>query len=184
MKIWIYLNGLQQGPYSLEQVKLLPVDADTPVWYDGLPQWTPAGQTPLLGPLFATAAPEPDGPTCAPETPAEQAARAARTATQAAYAAQAAAQAAQAAQMATTPIPPRPSTYIVWSIILTILCCSPFALAGIITGAISSSRYNSGDYAGAKSMSTVTEWLLIISVVWAVIAAPVTMLNGCASVLV
>ncbi len=184
MKIWIYLNGLQQGPYSLEQVKLLPVDADTPVWYDGLPQWTPAGQTPLLGPLFATAAPEPDGPACAPETPAEQAARAARTATQAAYAAQAAAQAAQAAQMATTPIPPRPSTYIVWSIILTILCCSPFALAGIITGAISSSRYNSGDYAGAKSMSTVTEWLLIISVVWAVIAAPVTMLNGCASVLV
>ena len=143
MKIWIYLNGLQQGPYSLEQVKLLPVDADTPVWYDGLPQWTPAGQTPLLGPLFATAAPEPDGPACAPETPAEQAARAARTATQAAYAAQAAAQAAQAAQMATTPIPPRPSTYIVWSIILTILCCSPFALAGIITGAISSSRYNS-----------------------------------------
>ena len=184
MKIWIYLNGLQQGPYSLEQVKLLPVDADTPVWYDGLPQWTPAGQTPLLGPLFATAAPEPDGPACAPETPAEQAARAARTATHAAYAAQAAAQAAQAAQMATTPIPPRPSTYIVWSIILTILCCSPFALAGIITGAISSSRYNSGDYAGAKSMSTVTEWLLIISVVWAVIAAPVTMLNGCASVLV
>ena len=184
MKIWIYLNGLQQGPYSLEQVKLLPVDADTPVWYDGLPQWTPAGQTPLLGPLVATAAPEPDGPACAPETPAEQAARAARTATQAAYAAQAAAQAAQAAQMATTPIPPRPSTYIVWSIILTILCCSPFALAGIITGAISSSRYNSGDYAGAKSMSTVTEWLLIISVVWAVIAAPVTMLNGCASVLV
>lgn len=184
MKIWIYLNGLQQGPYSLEQVKLLPVDADTPVWYDGLPQWTPAGQTPLLGPLFATAAPEPDGPACAPETPAEQAARAARTATQAAYAAQAAAQAAQAAQMATTPIPPRPSTYIVWSIILTILCCSPFALAGIITGAISSSRYNSGDYAGAKSMSTVTEWLLIISIVWAVIAAPVTMLNGCASVLV
>lgn len=184
MKIWIYLNGLQQGPYSLEQVKLLPVDADTPVWYDGLPQWTPAGQTPLLGPLFATAAPEPDGPACAPETPAEQAARAARTATQAAYAAQAAAQAAQAAQMATTPIPPRPSTYIVWSIILTILCCSPFALAGIITGAISSSRYNSGDYAGAKSMSTVTEWLLIISVVCAVIAAPVTMLNGCASVLV
>lgn len=184
MKIWIYLNGLQQGPYSLEQVKLLPVDADTPVWYDGLPQWTPAGQTPLLGPLFATAAPEPDGPACAPETPAEQAARAARTATQAAYAAQAAAQAAQAAQMATTPIPPRPSTYIVWSIILTILCCSPFALAGIITGAISSSRYNSGDYAGAKSMSTVTEWLLIISIVWAVVAAPVTMLKGCASVLV
>ena len=184
MKIWIYLNGLQQGPYSLEQVKLLPVDADTPVWYDGLPQWTPAGQTPPSGPLFATAAPEPDGPACAPETPAEQAARAARTATQAAYAAQAAAQAAQAARMATAPIPPRPSTYIVWSIILTILCCSPFALAGIITGAISSSRYNSGDYAGAKSMSTVTEWLLIISVVWAVIAAPVTMLNGCASVLV
>lgn len=187
MKIWIYLNGLQQGPYSLEQVKLLPIDADTPVWYDGLPQWTPAGQTPLLGPMFAAATPGSD-PSAPPADPsaqqAEQAARAAQAAAQAAYAAQAAAQAAQATQMASTPMPPRPATYIVWSIILTILCCSPFALAGIITGAISSSRYNSGDYAGAKSMSTVTEWLLIISIVWAVVAAPVSMVKACAGAFV
>ncbi len=179
MKIWIYLNGVQQGPYTLEQVKLLPVDAGTPVWYDGLPQWTPAGQTPLLGPAFATAGAATPG--SAPDT----AAQAAQAAAQAAYAAQTAAQAAQAAaQQASAPIPPRPSTYIVWSIILTILCCSPFALAGIITGAISSSRYNSGDYAGAKSMSTVTEWLLIISIVWAVVAAPISLLKGCTSVII
>lgn len=183
MKIWIYLNGLQQGPYSIEQVKLLPVDANTPVWYDGLPQWTPAGQTPLLAPLFAATATGTQNQAGATESTAEQAARAAQAAAQAAYAAHAAAQAAQAAQQASA-LPPRPSTYIVWSIILTILCCSPFALAGIITGAISSSRYNSGDYAGAKSMSTVTEWLLIISIVWAVVAAPVSMVKGCASVLI
>ncbi|MDE6333632.1 MAG: CD225/dispanin family protein [Muribaculaceae bacterium] len=180
MKIWIYLNGLQPGPYSIEQIKLLPVDTDTPVWYDGLPQWTPAGQTPLLAPIFAATAPGVQNQAGTPDSPAEQAARAAQAAAQAAYAAQTAAQAAQPAQA----LPPRPSTYIVWSIILTILCCSPFALAGIITGAISSSRYNSGDYSGAKSMSTVTEWLLIISIVWAVVAAPLSMVKGCASVLI
>jgi len=171
MKIWIYLNGLQQGPYSIEQVKLLPIDAGTPVWYDGLSQWTPAGQTPLLAPLFTTAAPETGDPA------GNSAADAARAAMAAAQAAQAAAQAAQTAQKATTP--PRPSTYIVWSIIFTILCCSPFALAGIVTGAISSSRYNAGDYAGAKSMSTVTEWLLIISIVWAIVGIPVGLVKGC-----
>lgn len=77
-------------------------------------------------------------------------------------------------------MPPRPATYMVWCIILTILCCSPFALAGIVTGAISSSRYNSGDYAGAKSMSTATEWLIIISIIWALIGTPLGLFTCCA----
>ena len=79
--------------------------------------------------------------------------------------------------------PPRPNTYIVWSVILTILCCSPFALAGIITGAISSSRYSAGDYAGAKSMSTATEWLLIISIVWAIVGIPIGIAKSCAGLM-
>lgn len=172
MKIWIYLNGLQQGPYTFDQIKLLPLQPDTPVWYDGLPQWTPASQAPVTAPLFAAAQPDP--------VAAAQAA-AAQAAAQAA-AAQAAAQAAwQQAQQAQQNMPRRPPTYIVWCIVLTILCCSPFALAGIITGAISSSRYNAGDYAGARSMSNATEWLLILSVVWAVAVTPLTMVSGCAS---
>lgn len=37
MKIWVYLNDIQQGPYTLEELSQLPVTASTPVWYEGLP---------------------------------------------------------------------------------------------------------------------------------------------------
>ncbi len=160
MKIWIYLNGLQQGPYTFDQLRLLPIDAATPVWYDGLPQWMPAGQAPLTASLF-DASPAAGQPMDAPAQP----------------------QAAPQPQVVYVQPPKRPNTYIVWSVILTILCCSPFALAGIITGAISSSRYASGDYASAKSMSEVTEWLLIISIVWAIVGIPVGIVKSCASLI-
>ncbi len=144
MKIWIHLNGLQQGPYDLSQLSQLPIDANTPVWYDGLPQWTAAGVAPATAPLFAQGQPQ-QQPQQAPPVPPTYI-----------YINQ---------QPAATP-QPKPATYIGWSILLTILCCSPIALAAIVTGAISSARYNSGDYNGAKSMSTVTEWLLIIAIVF------------------
>lgn len=158
MKIWIYLNGVQQGPYSPDQLRTLPIDASTPVWYEGLPQWTPAGQAPATMQLFAQqGAGFGPGPQQPPYTGYNNA--------------------WQQPQYVQTP--PRPSTYIVWSIILTILCCSPFALAAIVTGAISSSRYTAGDYAGAKDMSTATEWLLILSIVWAVAGWPLGLAYCC-----
>ena len=52
MKIWIYLNGIQQGPYSLDELADMPVKASTPVWYEGLPQWLPAGEAPATASLF------------------------------------------------------------------------------------------------------------------------------------
>lgn len=140
MKIWIHLNGTQQGPYEFDQLRVLPIDANTPVWYEGLPQWTPAAMAPATASLFG-------GPA---GTPPPMGA------------------AAAAPGMA----PPRPTTYIGWSILLTILCCSPIALIAIVTGAISSSRYNSADYNGARTMSNITEWLLIFAIVFSFVSAP------------
>lgn len=153
MRIWIYLNGIQQGPYTLEQIRLLPVDASTPVWYEGLAQWTPAGQAAATASLFS-AAETPAADTAAPAGAAE----------------------ATPAEPAAEPLPARPSTYLVWNIIFTILCCCPVSLAGIITGALSSSRYAAGDYDGARRLSEATEWLLIISVVWIVLSVPFSLL--------
>lgn len=148
MKIWIHLNGTQQGPYDLNQLGNLPVDPSTPVWYDGLQGWMPAGQAPATASLFAagTATPPPHSPQPPYGNPPGGAPW---TVTQ-----------------------PRPATYIGWSILLTIVCCSPVALLAAVTGAISSSRYNSGDYNGARSMSNLTEWLIIIAIVFAFITAP------------
>lgn len=156
MKIWIYFNGLQQGPYSLDQLRLMPLTPETPVWYDGLPEWIPAGQAPVTAVLFESTSAEVEQPS--PQVQEIYIAPAGNGAE-------------------TTQRPPRkPSTYMVWNILLTVLCCSPFALAGIVTGAVSNSRYNSGDYNGARRMSHVTEWLLIISVVWMIIGLPVAII--------
>lgn len=181
MKIWIYLNGIQQGPYTFDQIKLLPLQPDTPVWYEGLPKWCPASEAPVTAVLFAP----PANPT---DTPLENgqpfehhedgySQRGTQPFAHQPYMQQAYTQ-QQYGQPSDAEPPKRPSTYMAWCIILTIVCCCPFALAGIITGAISSSRYNSGDNAGAKRMSAATEWLLIISIVWAIIYMPVVWAFG------
>lgn len=145
MQIWIHLNGIQQGPYTLAQLQTMNLDPATPVWYDGLPKWMPAAEAPATAPLFAAAdwgAPaSPVAVNPQPQTQAEA--------------------------------PKRPSTYLVWNIIFVVLCCSPLAVAGIITGAISSSRYASGDYVGSERMSEVTAWLVILSIVWCLVSLPV-----------
>lgn len=133
MKIWIHLNGVQQGPYDLSQISQLPIDANTPVWYAGLPEWTPAGKAPATAPLFQATQPEPQP--------------------RVVYVKQ-------------------PATYTWLAVLLTVICCSPIALLAIITGAISSSRFSSGDYNGAKSMANLTEWLLIFAIVFGVLTAP------------
>ncbi len=152
MKIWIYLNGVQQGPYTFDELRMLPMEPTTPVWYDGLSEWTPAGQAPATMPLFTAPAPPPQPqpvqPAWQPQQPAWQPQQ----------------------------IPPRPSTYLVWSILITLLCCTPLSIAAIVTGAITNSRYNSGDYNGARSMSSVTEWLVILSIVFGVLALPLTLI--------
>ncbi len=42
-KMYYYTdNAGQQGPFTLEQLKSRPIQANTPVWYDPLPEWTTA----------------------------------------------------------------------------------------------------------------------------------------------
>lgn len=145
MQIWVYLNGVQQGPYTLAQVKELGLEPSTPVWYEGLADWTAASEAEATAMLFAA---QPDA------TP--EFARAANTTTMRNHA-------------------PKPPTYLVWNILMTVLCCSLPALVGIITGSVSSSRFAAGDYEGARRMSEVTQWMVIISVVWILLSLPVTM---------
>ncbi|MBI5858842.1 MAG: DUF4339 domain-containing protein [Sphingobacteriales bacterium] len=45
MKKYFFSDGTaQQGPFTLEELQLKNIKADTPVWYDGLADWTTAGQ--------------------------------------------------------------------------------------------------------------------------------------------
>lgn len=43
-----------------------------------------------------------------------------------------------------------PKTWLTESILVTLFCCLPFGIAGIVNAAKVESRFNSGDYSGAK----------------------------------
>ena len=72
-----------------------------------------------------------------------------------------------------------PRTWLVESILVTVFCCLPFGIAGIVNAAKVESRFNYGDIAGAKSSSDeagkwtkIGFWIGVISVViWFVFAA-------------
>ncbi len=53
MKKYFFNDGTAQlGPFTLEELKDKNIRADTPVWYDGLEQWTTAGQLEELSSLL------------------------------------------------------------------------------------------------------------------------------------
>ncbi len=46
-----------------------------------------------------------------------------------------------------------PPTYLVFSIVVTLLCCIPFGIIGIVNAANVTSRFNAGDIQGASKAS-------------------------------
>ena len=171
MKVWIHINGVQQGPYTLEQLEAMRLPAATPVWYEGLPQWVPACQAPALAPLYGGAAPA-ARPEAETREPVEEIVEVESPAAEASFAAASYAQATPASD-----VPARPATFLVWSIVLTLCCCTPFSIAAIVCGAITNTRYNRGDYAGARRMSHATEWLVIISITLGIVGLPISLLS-------
>ncbi|MBN1646566.1 MAG: SPFH domain-containing protein [Spirochaetales bacterium] len=59
----LYVNGQQQGPYPVQQIAQLiqqgTVNAQTNVWKQGMPAWSPAAAVPELAGLFQQAPPPP-----------------------------------------------------------------------------------------------------------------------------
>lgn len=131
MKFFIVENNQQAGPFTLEEMAARGVTPSTPVWREGMSDWTPAGNVPELASLFA-----------APNTACQGSAN---------YGAQ--------------PDPSNevcPKTWLAESILVTIFCCLPFGIVGIVKAASVSSRYSVGDFAGARRASAeAKKWTLI-----------------------
>ncbi len=53
-KYYIHINSEQQGPYDLDDLKWKGINKDTPIWYEGLQDWTTAGNAEELISLFQT----------------------------------------------------------------------------------------------------------------------------------
>lgn len=50
-------------------------------------------------------------------------------------------------------MPIRPKNWLVESILVTLLCCLPFGIVGIVNAANVNSRYDAGDFEGAERAS-------------------------------
>ncbi len=79
MNYFVIINGGQQGPYSVEQLRGLQLSSDTLVWAEGMPQWVPAWQVEELKAIIyqrqqAGTPPPPPPPVDAADLSAAQAA--------------------------------------------------------------------------------------------------------------
>ncbi len=211
MKIWIFIDGSQQGPFTLEELADKQITPDTKVWFAGLPKWYPAGTLDELKPLFdgslASARQQEqdnavqDNDTYAPtvQIPAPTHPAEAQTADEPQSAVETGTDVesgtdddhyepapteplpqnpvqvpqfrvpefnnAPAFQpVPAQPVEPCPPTYIVWSVLLVVLCCSPFAIAALIGSIMVSTKYNRENLAGARRASEFTAWMIMISI--------------------
>ena len=165
MKQYYYVDGnnQQQGPIDAAQLPSFGVTTKTLVWCEGMANWQAAGEIPELASFFAAKQPEiPAQPQMQPGTPAQP---------------QMQPQAQPQVQPQTTNInnfqqtqqpmntqppfqqpnnqqmPPQPDNYLVWAILVTVLCCLPLGVASIIYSVKVGSLYAQGDYNGAVDAS-------------------------------
>ncbi|RYZ47113.1 MAG: DUF4339 domain-containing protein [Sphingobacteriales bacterium] len=60
MRLYYTHNGsVQEGPYTLEELRVKGITPKTPVWHEGLPDWTPAEQLPALANIIGKPVPPP-----------------------------------------------------------------------------------------------------------------------------
>jgi hypothetical protein len=146
MDYFVYLDGRQQGPLTKEQLQTLNITRETPVWYEGLQDWKPAGEAEGTAWLFTQQTP----PQFQQQQPQYQ--QNYQQTYQPPQYQQAPQQQYQQPQYQQTPqedMPPCPDNNLAWAIITTVLCCLPFGIVAIIKAASVNDKYNRGDYQGA-----------------------------------
>lgn len=167
MKQYYYVDGnnQQQGPIDAAQLPAFGVTTKTLVWCEGMANWQAAGEIPELASFFAAKQPEiPAQPQMQPGTPAQPQMQPGTPAqpqvqpqtmninnfqqTQQPMNTQPPFQQPNNQQM-----PPQPDNYLVWAILVTVLCCLPLGVASIIYSVKVGSLYAQGDYNGAVDAS-------------------------------
>lgn len=136
MNYWLMVDNNRIGPLTLDQVMSQPgINLQTPVWYDGLADWTVVGNVPELAARFnATQQPYQQQPYQQPVN--------------------------QYGQPMAEPCPPN---YMVFSILVTLFCCLIGGIIAIVYSSGVNSAYAAGDIATARSKSNSAKTWCIVS---------------------
>ena len=146
MKKYFYSDGsTQSGPFSLEELEGHFITPQTLIWYEGAAGWLPASQLPELANLFSqsgTATPPPiQQPKYVP--PVQQSGP-------------------MDYGMGNQQLSYPPKTWLVESILVTLFCCLPFGIAGIVYASKVESKFYAGDHNGAMLASAeAAKWTKI-----------------------
>jgi len=199
---FIMLGGMQNGPiHGLVELFKYNISPDTPVWYEGLPDWKPAILCPLTRQLFEprseffrvhpealvimqgrmTGADPSDMPDLVPDEPADATAPTpvpekipGVSETPASGFRTTGSNAPRITYVAATPDSApvkRPSTYLAWSIVMTLLCCLPAGIVAIIFSCRVSSKWAAGDVEAAKQASERAQLWIILSFILGLISS-------------
>jgi len=155
MKQYYYANGDQQlGPFSLQELQSKNLRKDTYVWYEGLSDWTRAGDLPELSALFEAIQPQTqtqNPPLHQTPPPPAQTGNYQAPQNQGGY-----------QQQYNAPSGIKPKTWLVESILATLFCCLPLGIVGIVYASQVDSKWAGGDAAGAqKSSDNAKLWVMI-----------------------
>lgn len=169
MKIWIHVNGVQEGPFDEASLPLHRITPQTPVWYEACPTGSLPVYSVTAEILLRAAQQQTQQQT---EVTVEQLAPQSRNINIEPQA-QSAQYGYSAPKAAAAQAPAKcPPSYLVWSILFTVLCLNPVGIGSIISGMRVSRRFGNYDYEGAKRASEATEWWLMVTIVTSIIAFP------------
>jgi hypothetical protein len=176
MEYWTIIDDRHAGPYSADELIDMGITPQSPVWTSGLPDWVEASEIEelriLLDRKYAPAPPAPE-PAAAPLPQNPEPYIAPEPEPRAAEGPQATTMAVNEVAANPEPCPP---AYLVWSIIVTILCCQPLGIAAIICSAQVKPSYYRGNLAKATKMSNWAQWCIILAIVLGIISAPLQLL--------
>lgn len=178
MEYWVSINNNQVGPMSLDDVIALDPSADMLVWHPGMPDWDKAANLPELAHLFGAdyeecvdsqtieteAQPQPEQTVEEPdqEPVLEPAPKVEEPKSQP----------QPQPKQETAPAEPCPPNYLVWTVLVTVMCCVPLGVISLIYSSQVKTKYNAGDIEGAKKASSKTELWLILAFVLGLIYQP------------
>lgn len=147
MKKYFYTDGTGNfGPFTLEELRDENLARETPVWFHELGEWKSAGSIPELTELFKMTPPPPPGST--PVTPGVP-------------------------KFDFNQKPPK--SWLLESVLATVLCCLPFGVIGIVYASKVETRFYSGDLEGAIRASKNAETWTYVSFFTGLVAFVVSM---------
>lgn len=148
MREYHYIDaaGQQCGPYPLHELKAYPISKTTMVWTTGMADWVEAQTVSDLNFLFDAAAQQ--APQSSPTQTAGQPYQ------------QAGGYNYNNQRGVLDGAMPMPKNWLVESILVTLFCCLPFGIAGILSASKVESLYRIGDFEGAtRASNDAKKWI-------------------------